>query len=469
MALPAALDWDIQTGGNDSYGGGFVRGGTGTDYSLSTTPRVVIDNSAITAVVQATTTDLLVVGYTVASTDIDNLVQVTGGTATAGFYRIVSLPGANTWRMDRAVGAAAQTTIGNMGGCLLTVAKAVASGANVAGNRVYVKSGTYPVSTKISMGVTGDATNGPISVIGYNTTHTDGGTAPLITSSTNSCDIFDPNGKHLITLSNLSMSSTAAGTHGTIIKASGTSHGWLVKDCLLDGGLRGIDGDGNSTSILSGTVINTEIKNSVNDGMRTGMQAVGCYIHDNLTNGIQAPTLVNSAYTITRNVVSKNGAAGILGTAAGLSMLQVVGNTIYNNTTDGIKTTTTLTDGVFIQNNIVTNNGGYGINLGAAGMNNYIDYNAFLTNTSGPYNNCSAGSHDVALSGAPYTNAAGGDFTLNNTAGAGAACRAAGSPGTIKGATGTGYIDIGAFQHQDSGGGATIAQMSIIRQNIGTY
>jgi hypothetical protein len=52
----------------------------------------------------------------------------------------------------------------------------------------------------------------------------------------------------------------------------------------------------------------------------------------------------------------------------------------------------------------------------------------------------------------PFTNAAGGDFTLNNTAGRGALLRAAGYY-PIAGGSQIGYPDIGAYQHQDSGGG----------------
>jgi hypothetical protein len=52
-----------------------------------------------------------------------------------------------------------------------------------------------------------------------------------------------------------------------------------------------------------------------------------------------------------------------------------------------------------------------------------------------------------ALSGSPFTNASGGDFTLNNTAGAGASCR--GVSVTIPGISTTSYPDIGVAQHTD--------------------
>ena len=53
-----------------------------------------------------------------------------------------------------------------------------------------------------------------------------------------------------------------------------------------------------------------------------------------------------------------------------------------------------------------------------------------------------------------FTDAGGGDFSLNNTAGAGASLREAGFPGALIGlAASTGYIDIGVFQSQGGSGG----------------
>ena len=54
---------------------------------------------------------------------------------------------------------------------------------------------------------------------------------------------------------------------------------------------------------------------------------------------------------------------------------------------------------------------------------------------------------NIALSADPFTNAAGNDFSLNNTASGGADCRAAGFPGAMQ-TGGTGYPDVGALQHQ---------------------
>jgi hypothetical protein len=56
------------------------------------------------------------------------------------------------------------------------------------------------------------------------------------------------------------------------------------------------------------------------------------------------------------------------------------------------------------------------------------------------------GANDVALTAKPFTNSAGGDFSLNSTAGGGAACKGVGWPGIFPGGTTTGNIDVGAVQ-----------------------
>ena len=115
-------------------------------------------------------------------------------------------------------------------------------------------------------------------------------------------------------------------------------------------------------------------------------------------------------------------------------------------------------------------NGGYGANLttGATypGIIVIAGYNAFGNNTSGARNNLPTETSDVTLTADPFTNAAGGNFALNNTVGGGAACRAAGIPGVFPGGLTTGYIDIGAVQHQDSGGGGGLVGRLILEGGL---
>jgi hypothetical protein len=99
---------------------------------------------------------------------------------------------------------------------------------------------------------------------------------------------------------------------------------------------------------------------------------------------------------------------------------------------------------------------GYFVNSGLGQMINCASYN----NTSGRKNTASFWAADIGPitgSGSFFNNAAGGDFGLNSTAGAGALARAASFPGTSGFAnlssTKT-YQDLGAAQHQDTGGAA---------------
>lgn len=126
--------------------------------------------------------------------------------------------------------------------------------------------------------------------------------------------------------------------------------------------------------------------------------------------------------------------------------LSVVNCVFYNNTGGaiGLYNSVGFTS---IINNIFAENGTYGVNIFTGTQDVvFMSNNAFYANgqTSGVPSYMVRGS--VTLTGSPFTNAAGGDFTLNNTAGAGAACRAA---GLIP------YGDIGARQHQDTGGGGS--------------
>lgn len=128
-------------------------------------------------------------------------------------------------------------------------------------------------------------------------------------------------------------------------------------------------------------------------------------------------------------------------------------STFAYNTSNGISiTANTSTATLSFTNNIFYHNGGFGITLNASTPINIEDYNAFGSNTSGNTNNIlnTPGHHDVTLTSDPFVNAAGGNFALNSSAGA--SLMNAGFPGTV--GLSTGYLDIGAVQHQAVGGTA---------------
>jgi len=128
----------------------------------------------------------------------------------------------------------------------------------------------------------------------------------------------------------------------------------------------------------------------------------------------------------------------------------VSGCIIYGNTSDGVNVTGYAS---VITDNIISSNGGYGINADAEWqLGSVEDRNAFYSNTSGSLNNITAGSFDITLTADPFTDAASGDFTINETSGGGADLRTT--------SVTLGSTETRPFRWLDTstgGGGATLA------------
>jgi hypothetical protein len=221
-----------------------------------------------------------------------------------------------------------------------------------------------------------------------------------------------------------------------------------IYDCEVTGG----------TSSASRAVL-------IND---VGQCIVRCNIHDNVCIGVLIAG--TSAGCVRNCLITNNTGAGNAGIKIDNNYYGAVhNNVIWGSGGNGISIGTRWWGAIEIRGNILGNNGGYNIEeIDGAGSpaGPWWDGNAYFTSTSGnrnnlddtttnPINGVSPYTNvlDVALSGDPFTNSAGGDFTLNNTTGAGAACRAVGFPGAMPGVSQVGYMDFGIFQHQDSGGG----------------
>lgn len=218
----------------------------------------------------------------------------------------------------------------------------------------------------------------------------------------------------------------------------------------------------------AGIIINNEITGYAAMGAevfgsRPAVYFEGNWIHDieySAGNSIGVSFSSLSSFTSSRfcrNIVSGMEGDGINAQGQSSSSLFIIeGNTVYGNGGDGIEVLGTVTESPFIvRNNIMVSNGGYGLNVSSATAqgNTFADYNAFYNNTSGEITGISNGGNDVTLTGDPFTDSANDDYSLNATAGAGAACHGVGYPGVFAGGLTTGYLDIGAAQHQDSGGG----------------
>lgn len=460
MALSAAIEWDIRSTGVDTNGGGFKAGATGTDfsqqnaaqYALTTSTSAGAGNTLLDAAAAA---DMVGnTAWTVSGTNLtaNSYFEVTSVVVGTSITFSTNNAGASI-----ATGVVANGTL-NIGGSLLTLAKALAINANVPGNKVHWKNGTYTVMATTTLAVNGTPGAGGIVVEGYNAAHGDLGTAPIFTSATNGVSLITTAGVDDVLFRNISFTHTA-GTRGNAFLGSSSTSNLQWERCTFDGCLRAVYGDNIVSFLILGTMTNCEVKNSTSEGIRAPIILNECHIHDNTGDGVSYVfNAANLNMSINASVIADNGGDGIETATAGatsVGSISITGSVIYSNTGDGVKHGNTGISMLIVRNSIITDNGGYGLNSSVAATVLTENYNAFYNNTSGARNNVATGANSVALTGDPFTNAAGDDYTLNNTASAGAACRAAGSPATLPGATGTGYRDIGAFQHQDAGGGGT--------------
>jgi hypothetical protein len=449
MSRNANTVWELRAAGADTNGGGFVTGASGTDWSQQDTPQysvtdgVTAGSTTITSATAAFGTDV-----------VGNILFVSGGTGSVvgDWYEIVSRTNATTIVVDRATGLTAGTGVTlKIGGALATWAKLWALMS--AGNNSYVK-GSFTITTAVLISFSAGVATGSFGslVQGYTTTRGDTGQATL-TTATNSIDLIAFTLTYGILFKNLLFSSTA-GTRGDGIKAkSGNNTAAIGFDrCTFDGFSRHIVGNFSVDWMFVSLMLrNCELKNAVSDGGRNSgfTSMVGCYIHNNggvgwrhasggasaglcvescifksntsdglLLDSSDAPTASSSGAATIRNCAfTDNGAAGLNRDVNANGVLLLENNIYYANTTFGWTSTSAAT-----------------LLMGGT--------NAFGANTTAARGaNAVALPGDISLSADPFTNRAGGDFSLS-TGSAGAACNAAGFPGVLLGG-GTGYESIG--------------------------
>jgi hypothetical protein len=427
MALSSAIVWEVQTGGNDLNGGGFKTGATGTDYSYvsnPTSPHVIIDGATITATVNATTTKWDIAGYTTADTDIGNVVQISGGAMTAGFYEITGRTGTTQWTIDRAAGTAGQTGTGRMGGCLAS--PGMLKNCLNTGMKSWIKTGTYSITTTVagSFGPLTLGSNDNVVIQGYATSRGDMGTRPIFDSGTQ--------------------------TGVTLISTSSFYRAFLVNMELNGNSGTGNNGFNAANSALSSA--NNCIFRNFNGSTTTYGTNYGRIHHCFATTcGIgftNATVITDSVATLCTgvgikvyigsavNCLAYLNAAGFLG----LSGASFYGCIADSNTGVGFYPNSYSGESMTLINCIMSNNGSYGISNDICyEMINCANYN----NTGGQYVTAPfLNLNPITLTAAPYTSP---DFRPNTTAGGGAALRAAGIGvyGQID------ARDVGAVQHAD--------------------
>lgn len=463
-AIPAGTQWDVRTTGNDANGGGYdpTVSVPGTDYSQQNSPQYTFTD----LVIGGTTTQFTSVLNPVVAGMVGNVINITGGTGcTTGRFVMLSQSG-GTATMDRALGTAASVCAAKLGGSLLTVDLVTKNPAVFTqGNTLNIKAGTYTqTGTWI---IDTSAISGNLKIIGYGTTHADGGTKPLITTATNSVKLIQLfGGQGIYAFSNLSFSNTAAIRADGLWFVTTSNPGPQFVDCIFDGFVVALNGDNGAGGAGGFNLSGVEIKNSTSDGIRSWFQAFvfGSYVHNNAGNGL----LMSAASTavIDRSIFAANTGSGYKG--SGGSPLIASNSVFASNGVDGITAASGATAQTMILTNlIIYGNTTYGIESAVNGLNNTIftlNRNlAFGANGTANRSWTAANGNifnDITLTANPFTNSGSGNYSLNATAGGGAACAQTGTPGVFPGGLSTGYLDVGAVQ--TSGGTPTSSQHAAV-------
>lgn len=430
MAIDSTTTWEVQTGGSDDNGGGFVPGASGTDYSQQTASQATLSTASV---VNSTTTiiDVDSGDYTCTDNDVGNILQITGGTATAGYYEITARS-AQQWTLDRAAGTAGQTVVGKMGGALATPGEA--AGAVVAGNKVWIKSGTYTLSTNVantSGGQCNPTTTGT-EFMGYETTRGDTGARPVLNAGTQvNVSLWYPN-----------VSSHTDPCKIANVDADGNSQTGVTGFLGHTNGRNPWFNTCRATACVIG-FNQASVENCRADNCTTGfsgcLDSNQCVAHD---NSIGMTCALDSEHTHFLAHDNTNQGADVAN-----RHVKFIQSTFVDNGNDGIEF---RSDVGAAYDCIFYGNGGYGI--GGTDVHTQVLNCAFGSNTSGNTETTFNFIKDsITLTADPFTDNANDDYSLNNTAGGGALLRA-GATNWV-GDYQTQYNDVGAMGHEDPAGG----------------
>ena len=322
---------------------------------------------------------------------------------------------------------------------------------------VDLEDGTYTLTSELPC--SGTAALQPITIRSSTTARA------TITTATDNTHLFRAGGlaNGRWRMQHLLLTSTAAVKAQGVMLPDSYLGWWEFIDCVADG-LRTLSQADNGTFYAYSNVLldRCEIKNCTDRGFTNygSVFMVGCYIHDNAGHGLSTGT-PSSQLQVIDSVFAYNGGSGINIIDSMQAGPRIHGCTFVGNTSHGANFNlwNDQTGFLHLSNCIAYGNGGYGIQVRVGDDVNVPtawtieQYCAYGGNTLGDRKNITAGIGAVTLTGTPFTNAAGRDFTLNSTAGAGAACRGVGFPGAWPSATMTGARSIGALEPIASSGG----------------
>lgn len=421
-----------------------VDGKNTTGSNISTTDAVTAGTTTITSVTANFQVSI-----------IGNYIYVQGGTGTitAAWYRVTARASTTSITVDRSTGLSVGTgATMNIGGAFAT--PGAVGAIKVAGTCQFLKSGTYTYANttpNTAGGPISDTTGGVSASVmsiwqGFNTYRTDfSATRPLLSAGSQTAFNMIAASAARAVFDNINLDGNSGATVGGV-------------------------NSGSSITLRRMKVINCTAPSFSSVGVHWFCESVTCTGAQSFTSsGVAVYHYCIARDTTTAAHIGFNNSGG-----SQSEFFRCIASGLTGASADGFVVTTS--GPMYTVNCVAYNIGRTGFNLStsmAGGAVNCIAYTCVTGFTANQAEgacelyNCAGGNNTtdistanilfstgfVTLSGNPFTNAGSNDFSLNNTAGAGAACRAAGF-NTLPGGTTVSYEDIGVAQHQDSGGGA---------------
>lgn len=437
MAISGFTTWEIQTGGSDTNGGGFVEGSSGTDYSQQTSPQLSLSDGMCTG---TTNLNSSTGGFTAAM--VGNILYLFSTSDGAKWYEITAYVDTNNVTLDRVGPTDSGMTI-NVGGCLATpggLGQAVVNTvSSVHGQEVWIKSGTYTLTnaTANTPGGPCNVTNGRVALFaGYNTTR---GDLDNQTERTNK-PVIDAGTQTSIIVLELSANNSARPVAVRNVVVDGNSNASVTGLSHLSGsGYRSASININCHAVACATGFGVNSCYSCEaDSCTYGFTgaAYDCVAHNGTDGFRSGPNVRCLAY---RNTTGFTSVAS-----------HAINCTAANNTSVGFNSGYTI---IFVNNLAVGNGKGFDFDssrrcasFNMVAYNNTTDFDLVLDD----YSMSRMWNQFTTLTADPFTDAANDDYSLNDTAGGGAVLKQLGmSIPTQSNDT----PDFGAVQANITGGG----------------
>jgi len=464
MAFAATTIWEVQETGDDDNGGAFDSSASGDDYTQGTYQQTqewassggdytndLAATDASPSVLTSAARGVAVGGNGFTSGDEGNAIKISAGTNfVAGWYQIVSVDGSGNATLDRncCSGGAGSAGSGILGGALATPGGlgAALDAVGVSGMKGYIKKGASDYTlTTATLNVSG----GPISlgttmldkwclIKGYETSRDDyypDADRPAINAGAiNSGSVVtmggNTNTRHLHNIE-------IDGNSNSLINGIAISPGGNVDNYCYRVEVRHCDG---SRGFLSVRCIACKAYSNNAIGFQTCM-CYGCWADANGLDGFSG----SQYYQQINCIATNNGGDGFTGSDA-----FCINCVAYNNSGDGFQPAVT-TSPITCINCISYGNSGYGFNNT---QNTMLLNCATGNNSSGRYNATppfDLGAITLTLSDTdgPFTDPTNGDFSLDPTSADYDLLKAAATSPYAQDS----YLDVGAVQHEDTGGG----------------